>query len=71
MKNRTSKIDIKGALHLRSMNVMAMGKRVITIDRPSAEFERMAVDITESMDGIRRRFGACRFYGYVIRWHLN
>jgi hypothetical protein len=50
------------------MKVVHSGVKVVQIDKPSADFRRMAVDIIENIKGIRRRCMAVQFHGVTVRW---
>lgn len=71
MKKRRPIFDIVAALRLRGMHVLKTTERVITIDKPSPDFIRASVEITENIGSKRSRYGACRFNGSVIRWELR
>jgi hypothetical protein len=51
------------------MRVIKVSDKVIHIDKPSADFKRLAVDIIENINGMRRRCAAVQFSGFCIRWN--
>jgi hypothetical protein len=69
MKHKNPKFDVISALRLRGMRVIHSGVKVVQIDRPTADFKRMAVDIIENIKGIRRRSSAVQFNGVTVRWN--
>ncbi|AYV14355.1 hypothetical protein L2728_11460 [Shewanella chilikensis] len=69
MKHQRPVFDIVTALRLRGMKVLSRKCKVIHIDRPTKEFEAMAVDIIENVKGIRRRSSAVQFHGVTVRWN--
>ncbi len=75
MSLQQQKYSIVAALNLRGMKVLKLGKgigdKVITIERPSRDFRRKAVQITESLFGKRQQFYAIRFNGFTIRWDVR
>ena len=58
MKHTKPIVDVAAALRLRGMQVIKQGDKVITIDNPSRDFKRAAVEITESLCGKRETFYA-------------
>jgi|TARA_R110002126_G_scaffold220423_8_gene365828 hypothetical protein len=68
MRHQNPKFDVISALRLRGMKVVHSGVKVVQIDRPTADFKRMAVDIIENIKGIRRRSCAVQFNGVTVRW---
>ncbi|MGB0893249.1 MAG: hypothetical protein ACPGUD_02490 [Parashewanella sp.] len=61
---------VKQALALRGMKVLSKGKNVINIDKPSDDFKKQAVEITESAKGKRSHCCAVHFSGFFIRWEI-
>ena len=69
MRHHNPKFDVISALRLRGMTVIHSGVKVVQIDKPTADFRRMAVDIIENIKGIRRRCMAVQFHGVTVRWN--
>ena len=67
MNNQTS--NVVSALGLKNMRVLRIQDKVITIDKPSRDFQQRAVEIIESIKGIRRRCSAVQFHGVTVRWN--
>ncbi|WP_445945466.1 hypothetical protein [Shewanella sp.] len=63
------KPSVIATLRLRGMRVIKVSDKVIHIDKPSADFKRLAVDIIENINGMRRRCSALQFSGFCIRWN--
>ncbi|AQS38605.1 hypothetical protein Sps_03478 [Shewanella psychrophila] len=67
MKN--SKSNVVSALCLKNMKVLRIQDKVITIDKPSKDFQQRAVEIIENIKGIRCCCNAVQFAGFCIRWN--
>lgn len=66
---KKAKFDVISALRLRNMKVIRVRDKVITIDRPSKDFQQRAVEIIENIKGMRRRCNAVQFHGVTVCWN--
>ncbi len=69
MKHKQPVFDVVAALRLLGMKVVSIGDKVITIDKPSDEFKRTAVEMVERFQGIRRNLYAKQFNGFTVIWN--